>query len=64
MSVENNYLEMQIVNQIQLAENFKNTCKIATTKDDGITSKEEQKILNKINRETDAFIKGLRKILQ
>ena len=61
--MENNYLEMQIVNQIQLAENFKNTCKIASKKDDGVTSKEEQKILRKIDKVTDSYIKELRKIL-
>ena len=55
---------MQIVNQIQVAENFKNTCLIESRKDDGITSKEEQKILDRINKETDSYIKALRKILE
>ena len=64
MALNNNWMEMQIVNQIQVAENFKNTCYIASQKDDGVTSKEEQKILDRINKETDAYIKGLRKIIQ
>lgn len=60
----NTWMEMQIVNQIQVAENFKNTCLIESKKDDGITSKEEQKILDRINKETDSYIKALRKILE
>ncbi len=64
MAVNNTWLEMQIVNQIQVAENFKNTCVIASQKDDGKTSRDEQKILNKINKETDSYIKALRKIIQ
>ena len=64
MAVNNTWLEMQIVNQIQVAENFKNTCIIASKKDDGKTSRDEQKILDKINKETDSYIKALRKIIQ
>ncbi len=62
--MSNTWMEMQILNQIQASENFKNTCLLASQKDDGITSKEEQKMLNKINKETDSYIKALRKILQ
>lgn len=60
----NNYLEMQIVNQVQMTENFKSTCRIASQKDDGVTDKEEWKILDKIDKEADDFIKGLRKLLK
>ena len=44
-----------------MVESFKVTCKIASMKDDGITSKEEQKLLDKINKESDAYIKNLKK---
>jgi len=64
MAVNNTWMEMQIVNQIQVSENFKNTCLIASQKDDGKISREEKKILDKINKETDAYIKALRKIMQ
>jgi len=64
MSVNNTYLETQIVNQITMVENFKSTCKIASTKDDGVTSKEEKKILDKIDKESDKYIKKLKKILK
>lgn len=64
MAINNSWLEMQIVNQIQVAENFKNTCLIASAKDDGQTDKDEKKILEKINRETDSYIKALKKIMK
>ena len=64
MAIENPWMEMQIVNQIKISENFKNTCYIASKKDDGVTSEEEKKILEKINTETDSYIKALRKIIQ
>lgn len=41
----------------------KAACKIATLKDDGIISKEENKILAVIAKETDAYVKQLKKIL-
>ncbi len=64
MAIENAWMERQIVNQIQVAENFKNTCLIASKKDDGKTSNEERKVLNKINKETDSYIKALKKLIQ
>ncbi len=64
MSINNTWMEMQIVNQIQVSESFKNTCLIASQKDDGKTSREEKKILDKINKETDAYIKALKKMIQ
>lgn len=63
MSLDNTYLQAQIINQIQMVENFKSSCRIATLKDDGITSKKEQKLLDKITKESDAYIKGLRKLV-
>lgn len=63
MSLDNTYLQTQIINQIQMVENFKSTCKIASLKDDGITSKEEQKLLDKIAKESDSYIKGLKKLI-
>lgn len=63
MSLDNSYLQTQIINQIQMVENFKSTCKIASLKDDGITSKEEQKLLDKIAKESDSYIKGLKKLI-
>ena len=63
MSVTNTYLETQIVNQINMVENFKHTCKLASLKDDGVTSKEEEKILAKLTKESDAYIKRLKKII-
>ncbi len=64
MSVTNNYLEMQIVNQVQIAKSFKNNCEVATKKDDGKTSKEEHKLLKKINKAADDYIIALNKLLK
>lgn len=64
MAIENNYLEMQVLNQIQMAENFKKTCRIASQKDDVVTDKKERKILEKIDKETNSYINGLKKILK
>ncbi|MCR4849927.1 MAG: hypothetical protein K5870_01580 [Lachnospiraceae bacterium] len=64
MSVNNNYLEMQIVNQVQIAKSFKNNCAVATKKDDGRTSKGEEKLLKKINKATDDYIIALNKLLK
>ena len=55
---------MQIMNQIQMADNFKNTCRIAFQKEDGVIDKEERKILDKLTKETDSYIKNLQKILK
>lgn len=63
MALENTYLETQIMNQIHMVENFKSTCKMATLKDDGQTSKDEEKALAKIAKESDAYIKALKKII-
>lgn len=54
---------MQIVNQIQMVKNFNNSCLIASAKDDGKTSKEEQKILNQIYKASEDYIKKLNKII-
>ena len=64
MAINNNYLEMQIMNQIQMADNFKNTCRIAFQKEDGVIDKDERKILDKLTKETDTYIKNLQKILK
>lgn len=63
MSITNTYMEMQIVNQIQMVKNFNNSCLIASSKDDGKTSKEEQKILNQIYKASEDYIKKLNKII-
>lgn len=63
MSITNTYLETQIINQINMVESFKQSCKLASLKDDGVISKDEQKILDKIQKESDLYIKNLRKVI-
>ena len=62
--MDNNYIEMQILNQIQISENFKTTCRLASQQDDGVIDTDEKKILEKIYKETDSYIKKLQKILK
>ena len=62
--MENNYIEMHILNQIQMSENFKTTCRLASQQDDGVIDTDEKKILEKIYKETDSYIKKLQKILK
>lgn len=62
--MENNYIEMQILNQIQMSENFKTTCRLASQQDDTVIDTDEKKILEKIYKETDSYIKKLQKILK
>lgn len=61
--MDNSYMQMQIMNHIQQCENFKNTCKLSALKDDGVVSKEESKALSLIEKETDAYIKQLKKLI-
>lgn len=58
----NIYIKAQITNMIAMSELFKKSCQTAATKDDGIVGKEEEKLLKRINKATDAFIKELKKI--
>ena len=62
MSVDNQYLQMQILNHIQQCENFMNTCKLSTLKDDGVVDKAERKILKTIEKETNSYIEHLKKL--
>ena len=49
---DNNYIEMQILNQIQMSENFKTTCRLASQQDDGVIDTDEKKILERIYKES------------
>ena len=58
----NPYIEQQINNMIDLQQSFKQTCKVAAMKNDGIIDKEEQKVINAINKAVDKYIKALSNI--
>ena len=58
----NQYISSQIVNMISATENFKAICKLSAMKDDGQISKEEEKLVHRINKAADSFIKELQKV--
>ena len=58
----NPYIKMQVNNIKSMVETFKQSCELAAKQDDGSISKEEQKILNQINKASISFLKDLEKI--
>ena len=58
----NTYIDAQIKNITLMAKAFKQSCKMAATKDDGIIDHNEERILKKINSITDRFIRELERI--
>lgn len=58
----NSYIATQCKNMIASVGVFKQACQMAAMKDDGAVSKEEQKLLNKINKLSDKYIKELEKL--
>lgn len=58
----NPYIKMQVNNIKSMVETFKQSCEFAAKQDDGTISKEEQKILNQINKASISFLKDLEKI--
>lgn len=58
----NTYIESQIMNMTAIAKTFEHSCRMAATKDDGRIDKAEEKILKKIEKATQHFIKELESI--
>lgn len=61
--VKNNYLKMQIQNQIFAVDNFISICTMSALKDDGKIDSEEAKLLKKLEKLTDEYKKGLNKLI-
>lgn len=59
----NAFMKGQIVNIISMVKVFKNSCKMAALKDDGVMNREEEKQMKKINEAADRFIKELEKVM-
>ena len=51
----NPYIEQQRDSMITLLESFKQTCKVAAMKNDGMIDGEEKRTLAKINTATDKY---------
>lgn len=58
----NHHISLEITNELLVTQNFVNSCKIAAMKDDGAIDAEEQKVLKKISKAADKFMKELKKI--
>ena len=62
--MENKYLQNQIEAMKLYLENFRQACRLATLQDDGNTSKDEEKVIKKIDSLSEDFIKGLNRLLK
>lgn len=58
----NPHIQLEITNEMLVTKNFINSCRVAAMKDDGIIDKDEQKLLNKIAKASNKFIKELEKL--
>ena len=58
----NSFIRAQIINITTMATSFKEGCHLGAWKDDGKLSKEEEKLLRKIDETTDRFIRELAKL--
>lgn len=58
----NSYIEAQIMNMTAIAKTFNQSCHMAAMKNDGQIDRAEEKILKKIDKATQRFIKDLENI--
>ena len=60
--IMNDGIKQQILNMTLMANNFKMGCHYAAKKDDGEIDPAERKILNRIDRTTEKFLRELERI--
>lgn len=60
--MENKYIETHITSMMLYAENFKTACRLAALEDDGTVSRDEEKVLKKIEELTNEYIKKLKRL--
>ncbi len=58
----NTYISAQILNMITMTKTFEQACELASTQNDGISSREEKKQIKKIKAATQRFCKELESI--
>ncbi|MBR4343900.1 MAG: hypothetical protein IKP88_14600 [Lachnospiraceae bacterium] len=61
---KNSYMHLHIKNQILEVENFNKLLRGAAKKDDGIIDEYERKILKKIKKASDKYIREMKKICE
>lgn len=55
----NQYINAQILNMTTMVKTFQQSCRMAALKDDSTIDRSEQKMLDKINKASERFIKEL-----
>ena len=55
----NIYMKAQVVNITAMVRSFVKSCEMASKKDDGVISREEQKQLERIRKASERFIREL-----
>lgn len=55
----NHYINAQITNMKAMVKTFQQSCRMAAVQDDGTISREEEKLLKKINAAAERFTKEL-----
>ena len=58
------YMELEIKNEILRSQNFIKLFEAAAQKDDNMISKQEQKIINKIEKLSNKYVAELEKIIR
>ena len=59
----NSYISAQCKTMVQQVELFNQACKMAALKNDGTIDSDEQKVLKKIYKASDAFVRDLQKLI-
>ena len=59
----NTYMESYIFNAIAYVKTFKDTLRMAAMKNDGRIDKQEQKIIDKVDKLTEKYVRELEKLV-
>lgn len=62
VSAMNPYIKLEISQMMLVAKNFCVSCRSAALKDDGTVDEKEKKVLDKISKATEKYIKTLEKL--
>lgn len=60
----NTYMQMSIRACIGYLDSFKQTMRLAALKDDGIITRDEEKILKRLNKATDRYERELSELIE
>ena len=63
IAVRNNYLKIQIQNQLLAVDNFMSICKLSALQDDGVVDKDEEKLLKRLEKVTSDYKKALNRLV-